>query len=203
VSERTVSRYLPDRRTAPSQTWRTLLANHFGDLTCTSTVTSSYAQADGDVVDACGEPLRSSSSFRNGRCEFNQCTVIDWSLSHQRTSPGWRVAQHPLHQRRRTLSGRDPPRGVDRRDCLPRPTGASYLAFGDRIWPPRPMNGLRSFTRPAAGRHRAIRSPCAIRWRRRSAATSSLWRRSIRLSETLTAAGILARHKCSSSHRIA
>jgi len=32
VSERTVSRYLPDRRTVPSQTWRTFLANHFGDL---------------------------------------------------------------------------------------------------------------------------------------------------------------------------
>ena len=28
VSERTVSRYLPDRRTLPSQTWRTFLANH-------------------------------------------------------------------------------------------------------------------------------------------------------------------------------
>ena len=34
VSERTVSRYLPDRRTAPSQTWRTFLANHLGDLAC-------------------------------------------------------------------------------------------------------------------------------------------------------------------------
>jgi hypothetical protein len=33
VSERTVSRYLPDRATGPSQTWRTFLVNHFGDLT--------------------------------------------------------------------------------------------------------------------------------------------------------------------------
>jgi hypothetical protein len=30
VSERTVSCYLADIRVAPSQTWRTFLANHFG-----------------------------------------------------------------------------------------------------------------------------------------------------------------------------
>src|SRR3989449_6305366 len=48
VSERTVSRYLPDRLTAPSQTWRTFLANHIGDLAFTSTVTSSYAPRDDD-----------------------------------------------------------------------------------------------------------------------------------------------------------
>ena len=34
VSERTVSRYLPDRLRAPSQTWRTFLANHLGQRTC-------------------------------------------------------------------------------------------------------------------------------------------------------------------------
>src|SRR4029077_13256537 len=46
VSERTVSRYLPDRRTAPSQSWRTFLANHLGDLAFTSTVTSSSTPGD-------------------------------------------------------------------------------------------------------------------------------------------------------------
>jgi len=40
VSERTVSRYTPDRCSASSQTWRTFLANHLGDLAFTSTVTS-------------------------------------------------------------------------------------------------------------------------------------------------------------------
>ena len=40
VSERTVSRYLPNRGTAPSQTWRTFLANHFVALASTSSVTS-------------------------------------------------------------------------------------------------------------------------------------------------------------------
>jgi len=39
VSERTVSRYLLDRLTTPSQTWRTFLANHIGSLAFTSTVT--------------------------------------------------------------------------------------------------------------------------------------------------------------------
>ena len=32
VAERTVSRLLPKRRTPPSQTWRTFLANHVRDL---------------------------------------------------------------------------------------------------------------------------------------------------------------------------
>src|SRR5713226_4655514 len=46
VSERTMSRYRPDRRTAPSQTWRTCLANHLGDVALASTTTSSYARGD-------------------------------------------------------------------------------------------------------------------------------------------------------------
>src|SRR5712691_4396633 len=35
VSERTVSRYLPDRLPVGSQTWGTFLANHLGDLAFT------------------------------------------------------------------------------------------------------------------------------------------------------------------------
>jgi len=49
VSERTVSRYLPDRRTRRSQTWRTFFANHIGNLACTSTITSSFAPSHVDV----------------------------------------------------------------------------------------------------------------------------------------------------------
>jgi hypothetical protein len=41
VSERTVSRYMPDRRKAPSQSWPTFLANEFGQLAFASTVTPS------------------------------------------------------------------------------------------------------------------------------------------------------------------
>ena len=44
VSERTVSRYLRDRLTAPSQTWRTFLANHLGDLAFSSMVTIARAE---------------------------------------------------------------------------------------------------------------------------------------------------------------
>ncbi len=49
VSERTVSRYLPDRLTRRSQTWRTFLANHIGNLAVASTVTSSFATSDDDI----------------------------------------------------------------------------------------------------------------------------------------------------------
>jgi hypothetical protein len=58
VSERTVSRYLPDRLTTPSQTWRTFLANHIGSLAFTSTVTPTYASGDDDVVDTSALPIR-------------------------------------------------------------------------------------------------------------------------------------------------
>jgi Homeodomain-like domain len=51
VSERTVSRYLPDRLTAPSQTWKTFFAKHIG-LAFISTVASSYASRAEDVVEA-------------------------------------------------------------------------------------------------------------------------------------------------------
>jgi len=49
VSERTVSRYLPNRRTRRSQTWRTFFANHVGNLVFASTVTSPFATGDDDV----------------------------------------------------------------------------------------------------------------------------------------------------------
>src|SRR5207253_10306489 len=32
ISERTVSRLMPKKRTGPSQTWKTFLANHIGQL---------------------------------------------------------------------------------------------------------------------------------------------------------------------------
>jgi hypothetical protein len=109
VSERTVSRYLPDRLTAPSQTWRTFLANHLGGLALTSPVTSSSAPRDDDV-DACVLPF-GSARLGDGPCAANQWAVVDGPLSFRRTSIGWRVAQDLLHDRTRTRpsSGRDPP----------------------------------------------------------------------------------------------
>jgi hypothetical protein len=48
VSERTVSRYLQGRMKAPSQTWRTFLANEFSQFALASTVTSSDEPGDQD-----------------------------------------------------------------------------------------------------------------------------------------------------------
>jgi len=54
VSERTVSRYLAERLRAPSETWRTFLANHLGPFTFISPETSPYALGADDVVDLSG-----------------------------------------------------------------------------------------------------------------------------------------------------
>jgi hypothetical protein len=51
VSERTVSRIYLTERGAGRKTWRTFLANHFGDLTCESAAASSGLPANDDVVD--------------------------------------------------------------------------------------------------------------------------------------------------------
>jgi hypothetical protein len=51
VSERTVSRYLRDRPTTRSQTWRTFLANHLGNETFGSLLMSSDADGDDVVLD--------------------------------------------------------------------------------------------------------------------------------------------------------
>ena len=49
ISERTVSRYLRDRPTRRSQTWRTFLANHVGKLAVASTVTPTFAMNTDDA----------------------------------------------------------------------------------------------------------------------------------------------------------
>ena len=145
VSERTVLRYLPDRRTVPSQTWRTFLAN---DLAWTSPgrrrmrrpMTTSSTRVVYRSV-----PLRRSvtgdAPSLSGQLSIGRC--------HQRTSLGWPDAQDPLHQRTQTPSGRDPPADVSRRSASRRK--GRLPAFRDAIWPPMPMNSLTSLPRPAAG----------------------------------------------------
>jgi homeodomain-containing protein len=110
VSERTVSRYLRDRRTAPSQTWRTFLANHRAQLAFTSTVTLSFAPVDDCVDDACEVRLRRAPSLRDGLRARHRWAVVDWPPSTVRASLDWRVAQDPVRHRRRTGSGKDPPK---------------------------------------------------------------------------------------------
>jgi hypothetical protein len=106
VSERTVSRYLRGRLTAPSQTWRTFLASHFGDLVFISPVASSYAAGDEDVVDACGSSFRPAPRLRDGSFASNQWAVVDWPRSLRRTSLGrtslgrLRLAQDQVHRPR-------------------------------------------------------------------------------------------------------
>ena len=108
VSERTVSRYLPDRLTRRSQTWRTFLANHIGNLAFASTVTSSFATSDDDV-DAPVLPCRPVPPSRDWRHASNRRRIVDWLPSLQSTSFGWRVAQHQLRRRTRFSTGKDPP----------------------------------------------------------------------------------------------
>ncbi len=108
VSERTVSRYLPDRLTRRSQTWRTFLANHIGNLAFASTVTSSFATSDDDV-DALVLPCRPVPPSRDGRYASNRWGLVDWPPSLQSTSLGWRVAQHQLRRCTRFSTGKDPP----------------------------------------------------------------------------------------------
>jgi homeodomain-containing protein len=138
VSERTVSRYLPDRLTAPSQNWRTFLANHLGALAFTSTVTSSYAPSADGVVDAL--------LFR--------LAPLRRPPSRQRTSFGWRVAQAQLHHRTPTLpsSGREPPKSWTVITAPKRTAGGSARPRAPSE--PRLMNSLRSFARRMLDRHR-------------------------------------------------
>jgi hypothetical protein len=94
ISERTVSRYLPDRLRR-SQTWRTFLANHIGYLAFASTVTSSFATSDDDV-DARVLPCRPVPPSRDGPYASNRWGLVDWLPSLQSTSRGWPVAQQQL-----------------------------------------------------------------------------------------------------------
>ena len=100
VSERTVSRYLQGRKTAPSQSWRTFLANEFSQWALASTVTSSDEPGDHDVAGArlCPSvPLRlhatgSRSQCRAGRSSIGPLasTPASWSAS----CPGSRAPPH-------------------------------------------------------------------------------------------------------------
>jgi hypothetical protein len=111
VSERTVSRYLRDRLRAPSQTWRTFIANHLGQFTFISPATSPYAPSADDVVDLSGLMIRKVPFQPYRLSASHQCALADWRASLQRTSPDQPIVGD--HHRRRTAvrngSGRGPP----------------------------------------------------------------------------------------------
>jgi hypothetical protein len=107
VSERTVSRYLPNRRTRRSQTWRTFLANHVGNPAFVSTVTSSFATSDDDV-DGAVLPCRPDPPSRDERYASDWSAFADWP--RQSVSRGRRVVRTQLRRPHiRFSSGKDPP----------------------------------------------------------------------------------------------
>ena len=109
VSERTVSRYLPDRTRRPSQTWRTFLANHFSDLTLPSSLASSGGRSEDVVVDTCVRPLPSTPMSVDAWRVCEGWADVDWSPSVPRTCSGCQDPRADLHHRTSTSSGRDPP----------------------------------------------------------------------------------------------
>jgi homeodomain-containing protein len=110
VSERTVSRYLTDRRRAPSQTWRTFFANHLGQFTYVSPETSLYAPGPDDVVDGSGLTFHHTRLSCDAQHASHQCAVGE-RPSLQRTLPGTHIVQDHLHDRISigTSCGRGPP----------------------------------------------------------------------------------------------
>jgi hypothetical protein len=154
--------YLRHRRRAPSQTWRTFLANHLGDLAFTSMVKSPYEPSDDDGVHTCGVRLRLGWSLRDGPYASNQWTVVDWPPSLQGTSLGWRIAQNHLHRRRRTrpASGKDPPTARAVARVIPRGVRAQFFSSGDSGWSLRSNATMRS---PDAESLRSIGSLNVVR----------------------------------------
>jgi hypothetical protein len=157
VSERTVSRYMPDRMTAPSQTWRTFLTNHLGDLAFISGVMSSYAKGDDDVVDGCVCPSVPLRLHAIGSRASGPWTLVDSPPSIQLLSLGRRVAQNHRHHRTRASSGKDPHK--------------PWAVELDRTSPKEPISGLRPFDRRPLDRHRQVWAPLSAqsgrqhRWR--------------------------------------
>ena len=108
ISERTVSRYLSDRPTTRSQTWRTFVANDFGGQTFSPMMFADWGDEviAVDASDASFRPVRSiDASSIDG-------PNVDWERRIQPSSLGVRLAQHHLQARTRVRqsSGRDPPR---------------------------------------------------------------------------------------------
>jgi hypothetical protein len=130
--ERTVSRYLPDRLTPPSQTWRTCLTNHLGDLAFVSPMTSSYESGDDDVADVLGSSFRPALLSRDAPYASSLWAVVDYLLRFDtRLLAG--VTQDSLHDLTgtRPRSGRDPP-------TLGR---LQMVSLGARSVHPRPPSG--------------------------------------------------------------
>jgi hypothetical protein len=192
VPERTVSRYMPDRRKVPSQSWRTFLANEFGQLTFAPMVTSSDAVGVHDVADArvCRfAPLSLHST--GGR---SLCRAVDTRRSVSLASPfSWRAScprsRAPPHNPRSIAKTAEV---VRRRIWAERVRDGGALSFRDSI----SNNELTSaLTRFDPLHSIAISGACAITSSAsHHAEVSSPCRSSTGPSVILRAIGILATH---------
>ena len=103
VSERTVSRYRPDRTRGRSQTWRTFLRNHVGAISCHAVGASSARPGDEDVVDTglisrgltppsgTAERLQPARRLPKELPRFNACLLargMPWPDLHHRAGTG-------------------------------------------------------------------------------------------------------------------
>lgn len=152
ISERTVSRYLRGRPTTRSQTWRTFVANHFGDRTFLSPVMFSDARRDDVAVDASDLSSRQAPLAIDGSCVSIHWARVDCRRPLQHTSRGVCLAQVHLQNRTGTLESarRDPPRHL-RLQLASRRPGISFA----RACSVSPTDGS---VRPVARRELSIGS---------------------------------------------
>jgi hypothetical protein len=155
VSERTVSRYLQGRPTARSQTWRTFLANHLGDVAFMPPAMSSSAPSDDDVVDASGLSCCPVRSCFDALSAANQSVVVDWLGSRRHTFLGSRLVQDHVCDRSsaRNQTCRAPPLHLRRK----RPHGVQPTVLRPcRHRVSATDNGVRPFARPSRDRGSAL-----------------------------------------------
>src|SRR5882672_4128719 len=183
VSERTVSRYLPDRLRAPSQTWRTFLANHLGQFTLISPETSRYAPGGDDVVDGADLTFRQPPLSCDAQYASHQCAVGERPSLH-RTLPGNHTVHDHLHRISiRTSNGRGPP--PHGRFCRPTSMPGESIGVLHRI--SATNDGVRRLA-PAGGGSPSLS--------RSSAHERSSFGRGVHLrAGRFTLVGILARHR--------
>jgi hypothetical protein len=108
MSERTVSRYLRGRPTTRSQTWRTFVANHFGDRTFRSPVMFADARGDDVAVDAADPSSRQDPLAIDGSCASIPWASVEWRRSLQHTSRAVCFAQVHLQKPYRRTKERRP-----------------------------------------------------------------------------------------------
>lgn len=108
ISERTLSRYLPHRQPAPSQSWRTFLTNHLGQLSFPSLALSSDEPGADDVVDTPSVPVRHMLFVCDGLNAPHRSVLVGSFARASCREPF--VRDHCLdHVAMRHGGGRDPP----------------------------------------------------------------------------------------------